>query len=141
MDRKDLDNLAFFGKKIPRDATPMDRLYYNTVYNVFKMLKNKDISREEKTAEKNKTIKALDKLISDAMPDENAIYFFNGSITLINELNKLTSPRKELVNKSKEELIDLICKFEGILTGLMEKADEDIPEFLKIRTEDNKNGQ
>lgn len=51
---------------------------------------------------------------------------------IIRELSKATAPRAELTRKSKAELLDVIVRIEGVVTGLMKKYDDPIPKILKV---------
>lgn len=56
---------------------------------------------------------------------------------IITELSKLTAPRRELPKKSKAELLEIINRIEAIVAGLMSEYDGKLPEFLKIKEEEN----
>lgn len=51
---------------------------------------------------------------------------------IIRELAKATAPRAELTRKSKAELLDVISRIEGVVTGLMKRYDDLIPKILKV---------
>lgn len=51
---------------------------------------------------------------------------------IIRELSKATAPRAELTRKSKAELLDVIVRIEGVVTGLMKRYDDPIPKILKV---------
>lgn len=51
---------------------------------------------------------------------------------IIKELAKATAPRKDLVKKDKAELLDVISRIEGIVTGMMKSYGDSIPKILKF---------
>ena len=51
---------------------------------------------------------------------------------IIKELAKATAPRKDLVKKDKAELLDVISRIEGVVTGMMKSYGDSIPKILKF---------
>jgi hypothetical protein len=51
---------------------------------------------------------------------------------IIVELAKATAPRAEMTRKSNAELLDVIFRIEGVVTGLMKRYDDPIPKILKV---------
>ena len=51
---------------------------------------------------------------------------------IILELAKATAPRNELIKKDKADLLDIIARIEGVVTGLMKEFNGKVPEFLKM---------
>ena len=55
---------------------------------------------------------------------------------IIRELAKATAPRKELIKKDKAELLDVISRIEGIVTGMMKSYGDSIPKILKFEVKE-----
>lgn len=70
---------------------------------------------------------------------DNLIYYFemlfelaHSNSEIIKELAKATAPRKDLVKKDKAELLDVISRIEGVVTGMMKSYGDSIPKILKF---------
>ena len=51
---------------------------------------------------------------------------------IIKELAKATAPRKDLIKKDKAELLEVISRIEGVVTGMMKSYGDSIPKILKF---------
>lgn len=133
MERKELDELAYYGKSMPARATPEERTYFLLVSGIYRYTKIHQMSDNEKKEFKQRAVTAFDKLLEKAEAEPLERAFFDANIKSIQILEKLTQPRAELVNKSKQELVDIICRFEAALCSMIDKYDEEIPTFFKLR--------
>lgn len=52
---------------------------------------------------------------------------------IIRELSVLTAPRAQFLKKDKAELLDVIARIEAVVTGLIKKYDDVMPEFIRFR--------
>ncbi|MBO5449409.1 MAG: hypothetical protein J5994_08770 [Ruminococcus sp.] len=133
MERKELDELAFYGKPIPSKAGHEEQTYYLIASGIYRYTKLRQMSGSEKKEFKQKAVAAFDKLLENAKADPLERAFFDVNVRSMQLLEKLTQPRAELVNRSKQELVDIICRFGAALSGMLNDYDEEIPMFFKLR--------
>ena len=55
---------------------------------------------------------------------------------IIKELAKATAPRKDLIKKDKAELLEVISRIEGVVTGMMKNYGDSIPKILKFEVKE-----
>ena len=55
---------------------------------------------------------------------------------IIKELSILTAPRKELIHKSKAELLEVIARIEALVTGIIKEHGDKLPEFITFKAVD-----
>ena len=76
-------------------------------------------------------VKLQNKYRSEYQKNKTVNTFFAASVKQQTELQKLIEPRAKLKEKSKEELLELIVRFESILNGTLETADGELCNFSK----------
>jgi len=133
MERKELDELAYYGKSMPTKTSPEEQTYFLLASGIYRYTKLRQMSDNEKKEFKQRAVTAFDKLLEKAKAEPLERSFFEVNIKAIQLLEKLTQPRAELVNKSKQELVDIICRFDAALCGMLDEYDEEIPMFFKLR--------
>ena len=58
---------------------------------------------------------------------------FKQGVLIYNEMQKLIAPQSEFRHKSKEELLEIVCRILLLNQGLIEKSDERLPEhYVKL---------
>ena len=131
MDKQEIDVMAYNGQELPEGSDVFDEIYWLAMYYLYKVAKSDNLPNEQAISVKQKFILMIDKLKSDATLDENVVDCFNASVQQQVELQKLIEPRTKLKEKSKEELLELIVRFESILNGTLETADGELCNFSK----------
>ena len=131
MDKQEIDVMAYNGQELPEGSDVFDEIYWLAMYYLYKVAKSDNLPNEQAISVKQKFILMIDKLKSDATLDENVVDCFNASVQQQVELQKLIEPRAKLKEKSKEELLELIVRFESILNGTLETADGELCNFSK----------
>ena len=134
VERSEIDELAYKRSELGKRSNPEERLYWIVMIGVYAYARTKFPSDKDKSVDfKNKVIGEMDKLLEKAQAEPIERAFFEINIKATQILDKLIQPRAQLANKSKQELIDLICRYEAALSGMLNEYDESVPEFFKIR--------
>lgn len=109
-------------KEPPKDASPNEQIIYCIARSVYADFAEGSLEQDE----------------AQRMKD-NLIYYFqmlfelaHSNSEIIKELAKATAPRAELTRKSKAELLDVISRIEGVVTGMMKRYGDQIPKILKF---------
>lgn len=136
MDKSQIDIMAYNGEELPENSNCFDEVYWLAMYYLYKVAKIDNIPKEQASAAKKNITKKIEQAQKRSEPNELVVACFNASVKLLTELEKLIQPTAKLKNKSKEELLDIILRFQGILVGLMKNADDDIPQFLRGKKEE-----
>ena len=121
MDRKYLDKLAFENEKMPNSLNVSEKLYFQAVSNIYSKTKSGLLSNDEGKRLKTELIMDLDVF------DTQYELFMQGA-KIMNELNKLTAPFKELKDKTPEQLYSIICRMHLLNQGIIDEAFETIPD-------------
>lgn len=121
--RDDIDQIAAYDRSMPEKSSVKEWIYYYCVSALFSDYNKGKITKKEASARKKDIICYLDTV--EGLVHSNS--------KIIRELAKATAPRAELVKKDKAELLEVINRIEGVVTGLMNKYDGKVPEFLKAR--------
>lgn len=127
MFKPDIDLLARTRRPLPKNASSADMLYYYAVRGLYKDYDDQLIEADDAGKHKREITAAVDTLQGLA----------HSNSKIIIELSKLTAPRRELPKKSKAELLEIINRIEAIVAGLMTEYDGKLPEFMKIKEEEN----
>ena len=131
MDKQEIDIMAYNGQELPEGSDVFDEIYWLAMYYLYKVAKADNIPKEQATTVKQNLTQKIEKFKRDATVDDLLIKCFNASIQQQLELDKLIEPRAKLKEKNKDELLELILRFEGILEGTIVRADEELKDFLK----------
>ena len=131
MDKQEIDVMAYNGQELPEGSNVFDEIYWLAMYYLYKVAKADDIPKEQATTVKQNLTQKIEKFKRDATVDEGVINCFNASVKQQTELQKLIEPRAKLKEKSKEELLELIVRFESILNGTLETAGGELCNFSK----------
>ena len=131
MDKQKIDVMAYNGQELPEGSNVFDEIYWLAMYYLYKVAKADNIPKEQATTVKQNLTQKIEKFKRDATVDDLLIKCFNASIQQQLELDKLIEPRAKLKEKNKDELLELILRFEGILEGTIVRADEELKDFLK----------
>jgi hypothetical protein len=121
--RDDIDQIAAYDRTMTEKSSVKEWLYYYCVSALFSDYNKGKITKKEASARKKDLISYLDTV--EGLAHSNSI--------IIKEIARNTAPRSELVHKDKAELLEVINRIEGVVTGLMNKYDGKVPEFLKAR--------
>lgn len=121
--KSDIEQIAAYeSRTMPKGAKVDDWIYYYCISALFHDFKTQKITKQEAIQRKSDIIAYLD-IISELARSNSKI---------ITELAKATAPRAELTRKSKAQLLDVISRIEGVVTGLMNEYGGKVPEFLKM---------
>lgn len=131
MNRKDIDQAAFNGKEIDSPIIA-DEIYWLGMYYIYKICKADNIPTEQARAIKQEFVNKVD---SVARYEQ----IFLDSLRVMTELDKLISPEAELKDKSREELIEKLIRFQAILNGTLNKYDGDMPKMYDKLMEEIRN--
>ena len=131
MDKQEIDVMAYNGQELPEGSNVFDEIYWLAIYYLYKVAKADNMPKEQASTVKQNLTQKIEKFKSDATVDDLLIKCFNASIQQQLELDKLIEPRAKLKEKNKDELLELILRFEGILEGTIVRADEELKDFLK----------
>ena len=131
MDKQEIDVMAYNGQELPEGSNVFDEIYWLAMYYLYKVAKADNMPKEQASTVKQNLTQKIEKFKSDATVDDLLIKCFNASIQQQLELDKLIEPRAKLKEKNKDELLELILRFEGILEGTIVRADEELKDFLK----------
>ena len=131
MNRKDIDQAAFNGKEIDSPIIA-DEIYWLGMYYIYKICKADNIPTEQARAIKQEFVNKVD---SVARYEQ----IFLDSLRVMTELDKLISPEAELKDKSREELIEKLIRFQAILNGTLNKYDGDMPKMYAKLMEEIRN--
>lgn len=120
--KADIEYMAFYNRELPDNAAASEKLYYHAIKDIYGELKAKQRTEENAKALKEDISACYDLLTSLA----------KSNTKIIIELAKLTAPRKDLTKKDKSELLEIIARMDGLLSGILPNAKAALPEFLKI---------
>jgi rRNA-processing protein FCF1 len=118
-----IERMAWDKTPLPKDAPPEKTITYCVARVIYELYNSGDLKKEDAQAIK----------LSALMYMETLKELSKSNTKIIKELAKATAPRSELVRKDKAELLEVINRIEGVVTGLMNKYDGKVPEFLKAR--------
>ena len=119
---KSVELMAWNKEPLPKNSTPENIIIYSTARVLYELYNAGKLTKEEAQTMKMVAITHYETLKELALSNSK----------IIKELSKATAPRAELTKKSKAELLDVIARIEGIVTGLMKKYDDPIPKILKV---------
>ena len=120
--REDIEHIAFYKMDMPLGAGVKDLIYYHCIESLYRMHEGRKIKKSEASKKKQKIADYLDTL--EGIAHSNA--------KIIVELSKLTAPRADMVKKDKAELLEVVNRIEGLVTGLIKEYDQAIPKFLSL---------
>lgn len=133
MERKEIDRYANANKSLPKYATHEEKLYWLVVNHVYALCKLRRYDIDKCRQIKSDMIREFDKFMQKVRPSEPELKAYAAAVKMRSELDRLTAPRARVKDMSKEELFELFMRIEGIITGAMQEADGEIPDFLKFR--------
>lgn len=122
LDKDKMDELAWENRPLPKDADRWEMIYYLFVRSIYTYVKNGTMELQKAKNMKQKLAHYFESVEKLAL----------GSGKLISELNKLTAPRAELAEKSREELLEIVVRMDALCSGIIRKAEEEVPEFFRI---------
>ena len=102
---------------LPQNMSMAESLYYKNMRAVYSQFYNKAISKEDAKMQKRS---ALDDYENFAMWER----IFQNHIKINTELEKLIQPASQLKHKSKEQLLEIVKKFQFVLAGFFEKSEK-----------------
>lgn len=122
LDKLDIDELAWENRPLPKDADRWDMIYYLFVRSIYAYVKNSTMELQKAKNMKQK--------LAHYYETVEMLALSNGK--LISELNKLTAPRAELADKSREELLEIVVKMDALCSSIIRTAAEEVPEFFRV---------
>lgn len=122
LDKIDIDELAWENKKLPKNICAMDAVYYHLVRSIYGCVKSGTMELQE--------AKNLKLSLANYIEEVRRLALDGAHI--LAELCKLTAPRSELGSKSREELLEIIVKMDAICCNIINRAEEQVPEFFEV---------
>lgn len=120
LSHEQIDELAWENKPLPAEAHRSHMIYYHLVRSLYGCVKYGGMSIADAKTLKLNLAHYYDQLEALAL----------SSGKLLCELGKLTAPRTDIKNKSREELIEIITKMDALCCGFIKSASENVPEFI-----------
>ena len=124
MSLKELEEKAI--ARLQAFEPPAEQLPYCIAFTAYHLYAEGKATKEEAQRMKLTGLTYLETLKSLA----------RSSSEIIRELARATAPRKLLGEKDKAELLEVIIRIEGVVTGLMKKFKNDIPKILRTEEGD-----
>lgn len=118
----ELDELAWYNKSLPKNASHLDRIYYLIAAGVYSFVRSGKMELQEAKMLKQWAMHYFEQITELARD--------NGRI--ITELNKLTAPSAELSAKQRDELLEIVLKMQALVSGLIKAVQEEVPEMLRV---------
>lgn len=119
---KSVELMAWNKEPLPKKSTPENIIIYSTARVLYELYNAGELTKEEAQTMKITAITHYETLKGLARSNSK----------IIKELAKATAPRAELTKKSKAELLDVIARIEGVVTGVINEYGGKLPEFLKM---------
>lgn len=121
MNISNIEQMAWEKEPLPKGATAENILTYCIAFTAYHLYAEGKATKDEAQGMKLTGLTYLETLKSLA----------RSSSEIIRELARATAPRKLLGEKNKAELLEVIIRIEGVVTGLMKKYKDDIPKILR----------
>ena len=118
----DIEILAWNKRPLPKNSPPDKVLIYSVARTIYEQYERGELTKEQAQDIKYTTLIWLETIKGLAQSNTK----------IIRELAKATAPRSSLVRKDKAELLDVISRIEGIVTGMMKSYGDSIPKILKF---------
>ena len=118
----DIELLAWNKRPLPKNSPPDKVLIYSVARVIYEQFERGELTKEQAQEMKYSTLMYLETIKGLAQSNSK----------IIRELSKATAPRSSLVRKDKAELLEVISRIEGVVTGLMKRYDDPIPKMLKV---------
>ena len=122
MRKSDIEQRAWEKELLPKGATAESILTYCIAFTAYHLYAEGKATKEEAQGMKITGLTYLETLKSLA----------RSSSEIIRELTRATAPRKLLGEKDKAELLEVIIRIEGVVTGLTKKYKDAIPKILRM---------
>lgn len=121
----DIEILAWNKKPLPKNSPPDKVLIYSVARVIYEQFERGELTKEQAQEMKCSALMYLETIKGLAQSNSK----------IIRELSKATAPRSSLVRKDKAELLEVISRIEGVVTGLMKEYNGRLPDFLRLEVE------
>lgn len=131
MNKKEIEKLAFNSQELDENSDAFDEVYWLGVYYISQLFKAKLTGKEQATYAKQTLYEKILHLQKKSEPDENVIDCFNAGVQEQIEISKLILPAEKVDTLSRDDLLELIARIRAILQGVIDKCDEELPNFAR----------